>query len=61
MPSVLFWLAALGLGALLLVVSLVVGDQVTAPVAASPRAKTSRLDQVLRHRRTTSPRTALEN
>jgi hypothetical protein len=47
-PTKAFWAAALVLGALLLLASLVLGD----PTPVAPTAAGSRLDQVLRSRRT---------
>src|SRR3954451_13166010 len=47
-PTKAFWAAALVLGALLLIASLVLGD----PTPVAPAASGSRLDQVLRSRRT---------
>jgi hypothetical protein len=54
MPSAGFWLAGAALLALLVFVSRVLGDTTAAPVtgtSATPRTRTSRLDQVLRARR----------
>ena len=48
LPTKAFWAAALVLGAVLLLASLVLGD----PTPVAPTAAGSRLDQVLRSRRT---------
>ncbi|MFL6238724.1 MAG: DNRLRE domain-containing protein [Actinomycetes bacterium] len=65
LPSVGFWFAGIGLLGLLVATALVLGDSTAAGTAAGPAVRRSRLDRLIRNRRTQRAsafgRTALEN